>query len=628
MGKLLISTPLKWLARSALTTIALALAAIIYLLVAVDPNDYKPQIKNLAANQGLELSLDGDIAWQFFPQIGIRIEQVDFALANSASGNIGQLTLAVNWSELLKLLNTSQTSNQLPMGSIKIADSSIRLKPLSPGKLPVELDSVDAVMRNISLQGESFTLAFSAIAAGGLKLSLAADMAIHVAGKRLQRFSLENAAINLDMLQLQGNLVTEDGFISAEGNLQGDNLNLKQQLERLEQTLSVLQLPPIELQAMADEKALTAIDFDITFSINSNAISTITTSLNIDGQQLMLDTQVNHPANNLYLGISGDSFKIANYMAADRASAQSQGKAQNQNSVLLAPLAAPLALWSGRSQLELSLGALDFGEFVTENIYLNLFGNQNVLRLSSLNADLFNGQINATGRLDMRSAKPQFELQPSLSNIDLQLALTALADNSDISGQLNLNADLQGAGNSSEELLPALSGSGELTVANPIYLAINVEAMFCNAAALLGGSAKPSSWSQGTQFENLSGQFKVANGKVLIEELKTTTGNLSINGRGTLQLLLKRFSINANTRVNGTTTSSSGCSVNKSLRNRDLPFICTGSFAADGKTSCKPDDNLLRGLLQNNIFQRLGEQSQEKDPIKGLLRGVLEKNFK
>lgn len=622
MGKLLIGTPLKWLVRSALTSITLALAAIIYLLVAVDPNDYKPQIKNLAANQGLELSLDGDLAWQFFPQIGINIEQVGFALAESASGNIGQLTVTVNWSELLKLLNISQATSQLPMGSIKIADSTIRLKSAAVGRLPVELDSVNAVFRNISLQGESFPLSLSAVAAGGLELSLNADIAIDTAGKQLQKLSIENALIKLDKLQLQGNLHTEDGFITAEGNLQGENLNIKQQLGRLEQTLSALQLPPIQLQAMADESALTALDFDSTFNFNSTTISTVTTSLHIDDQLIMVDTQINHPTHNLYMGISGDRFNIANYMAADITAAQSQ------NSALLAPLAAPLALWNGRSQLELSLGALDFADFVAGNLYLNLFGNENVLRLSSLNADLFNGQINATGRLDMRSAKPQFELQPSLSNIDLQLALPALADSSDISGLLNLNANLQGAGNSSEELLRALSGSGELTVANPAYLAINIEAMFCNAAALFGGSASKSNWSQGTQLQNLSGQFKVADGKVLIKDLKTATGNLAINGRGTLQLLLKRYSITANTRVNGTTTSPTGCSVNKNLRNRDLPFICTGSFAAGGKTSCKPDDNLLRGLLKNNIFQQLGEQSREKDPIKGLLRGVLEKNLK
>jgi len=642
LGKLL-----KWLVRSALTSITLALAAIIYLLVAVDPNDYKPQIKNLAANQGLELSLDGDLAWQFFPQIGVTIEQVDFAYinptANSASGDIGQLTLAVNWGELLKLLNTNQTANQLPMGTVKVTDSSIRIEPIAPGALPVELDAVNAVIRNFSIQGENFPLAFSAMAAGGLSLSLNADMTLKTAGNRLQKLTVENALITIDQLQMEGNLLTEDGFITAEGNLQGDNLNIKEQINRLGETFTALQLPAIQLPAMASGNALTALSFDSSFNFNSNEMSTITTSLTIDDQLLMVDTQINHPTNNLYMGISGDSFNIANYMATDIGTAQSQKSPQSQNSALFAPLAAPFALWNGRSQLELSLGALDFGDFVASNIYLNLFGNQKVLRLSSLNADLFNGQVNATGRLDMRRGTPEFELQNSLSNIDLQLALPALADSSDISGLLNLDASLQGAGNSSEALLNSLSGSGELTIANPTYLAINAEEMFCNAAALFAGSSSKSSWSKGTKLESLSSQFTVANGKVLVNDLKTGTGNLSISGRGTVQLLLKRYSITANTRVNGTTTSPSGCSVNKSLRNRNLPFICTGSYAVDGKTSCKPDDSLVRSFLKDNVFQQLGEQlfdsplsgsegsdkqEQDEDPIKGLLRDVLEKNLK
>lgn len=630
--------PLKWLLRSALTSISLALVAVIYLLVAVDPNDYKPQIRNLAASQGLELSLDGDLSWQFLPQIGINIEQVGFSYANYASGDIGKLTLAVNWGELLKLRNSSQGNSQLPMGTVKITDSSIRIEPLVPEASAVELDNLNATVRNFSIQGDSFPLSFSAEAVGGLPLSINGDMALNIAGNRLKILSLENAVIILDQLQLEGNLVTEDGFITAEGNLQGDNLNLVQQMDRLEQTFAALQLPQVQLPVMADNSALTSLGFDSSFNLNSNAISTITSSLTIDGQLFMVDTQINHPTNNLYMGISGDSFAIANYMAA------ASNSNQSHNGALFAPLAAPFALWLGSSQLELSLGSLDFGDYVASNIYLNLFGNQRVLRLSSLNADLFNGQLNANGRLDMRPAIPRFELQHSLSNIDLQLALPALADSSDISGLLNLDADLQGTGNSSEALLAGLSGSGGLTITSPSYLAVNAEEMFCNAAALFGGSTGgKSNWSKGTELENLSGQFTVANGKVQIKDLKTATGNLSINGRGTVQLLLKRYSITANTRVNGNTTSPSGCSVNKSLRNRNLPFICTGSFDAGGKTSCKPDDSLVRSFLKDNVFQKLGEQlfdsplsgsesndSQEgdEDPIKGLLKGVLEKNLK
>jgi len=289
----------------------------------------------------------------------------------------------------------------------------------------------------------------------------------------------------------------------------------------------------------------------------------------------------------------------------------------------------------------MTLSSIKFNDFAVKNFYSNVFGNNRVLQLSSLNADLFGGQVNATGRLDMRSATPAFELQSSLADIDLDLALPALADNSDLSGLLSLEADLQGSGNSSDEVLSALNGGGQLTVLSPTYLAINAEETFCNAAALFGGSQSNRTWSKGTELETLNSQFSLGNGKVLIRDLETATGNLSISGRGTVQLLLKRFSLTANTRVNGTTTSPSGCSVNKSLRNRDLPFICSGSYEVGGKTNCKPDDSLVREFLKGSIFQQLGGQlfdtpvteknsgdQPEADPLKSLLKGVLEKKLK
>ena len=88
---------IKWLIRTVLTAVIVVVLGIIYLVAVVDPNDYKPEIKAAAADQGLVLSLDGDLAWQFFPQVGIKIQQVEFRYLEKAAGTIGELTLAINW---------------------------------------------------------------------------------------------------------------------------------------------------------------------------------------------------------------------------------------------------------------------------------------------------------------------------------------------------------------------------------------------------------------------------------------------------------------------------------------------------------------------------------------------------
>jgi len=257
-----------------------------------------------------------------------------------------------------------------------------------------------------------------------------------------------------------------------------------------------------------------------------------------------------------------------------------------------------------------------------------------------LNSDIFGGQVNATGRLDMRGNAPRFNLQTSLSNIDLQTALPSIANSSDVTGRLNLEATIQGAGNNIDQIIPALRGGGEITVVNPAYAAINAEEMFCNAAALFGSGDSRNSWPQGTQFETLTGNYQLSDGTLLFSDMKTRTGNLAISARGSVKLAQQRFSLIADTRVNGGTTSTAGCSVNKRLQNRSLPFVCSGSFSQNGKTRCKPDDNLIRDLLKGSVYEQLGEQlfktpvttdgdtEQQSDPLKSLLKGIFEKNLK
>jgi AsmA protein len=132
----------------------------------------------------------------------------------------------------------------------------------------------------------------------------------------------------------------------------------------------------------------------------------------------------------------------------------------------------------------------------------------------------------------------------------------------------------------------------------------------------------------------------LSDGKLLFKDMNSATGNLTIKSRGTVELAQQRFKIIADTRVNGSRTSASGCSVNKRLQNRSLPFICSGSFDQGGNTNCKPDDNLIRDLLKGSVYEQLGEklfktpvtsdgsEEQQSDPLKSLLKGIFDKNLK
>ena len=621
------SKVIKWLLTLTVTAITLLAVAIVYVAVVIDPNDFKTEIKSAAASQGVELSLDGDLSWQFFPQIGVIAEQVEFAHSAIASGKIGELRLAVSWGELFTI---DLSSSQLPVGSVEISDATILLAELAPNTFPMQLNRVNAAVKNFSMTGDRFPIKASAEVFSGIVLDLETVVALQVdsSSASVENIAVSDLRASIDGLTLSGQFSADNNFTTAQGVLLSNRFDLRQLLNKFGKTFPQLKMPK-----MSANEALTSVSWKSNFNVNNSGFSTIDTQLNIDNQPLTLNTKIDHSINNLILRVSADQFDLSGYMSATPVSSQ-------PNAALFAPLAVPFALWLGRSQMELSLDKLKFADFDADNIYVNLFGNQKVLRLSSFNADIFSGQVNATGRVDMRQTLPSFDLQTSLTNIDLQSALVATADSSDITGLLSLEAKIQGAGNNIDEIILALRGDGQVTIADPSYAAINAEETFCNAAALFAGGSVRNDWAPGTQFETGTGTFTLGDGKLLIRDLTTATGNLSITSRGTVQLAQKRFNITANTRVNGSSTSASGCSVNKRLQNRNLPFVCTGSYNQGGKTSCKPDENLIKDMLKGSVYEKLGEQlfntpatedgddQQQSDPLKSLLKGIFEQNLK
>jgi AsmA protein len=620
----------KWLLKTVASVLVVAALAVSYLLIAMDPNDLKPEIKAAAASQGLELSLKGNLSWQFLPQIGVVAEKVEFAHRTVASGKIEELRLSVSWAELFTIgLSPDFSLNQVPAGSIAISNATVLFAELVPDTFPIQLKRFNAKVNNFSLNGDRFSVEASAQVFSGLALDLHAVLAFQMDTNTgvIENLNVSDLEASIDGMSLSGQFNAGNNFATAQGSLSSNRFNLKQ----LVKTIG-LSFPLVKLPKMASKDALTAVSWNSSFNTDMNGLSTFNTQLDIDSQVLSIASKVDHSINNLYMRVSAEQFDMTNYLAA-------KSNGSEQSGALFAPLALPFALWLGRSQMELTLNRLKLPDVDADNIYVNLFGNQKVLRLSSFNSDIFGGQVNATGRLDIRSDTPSFNLQTSLSQIDLQEALPAMADSSDITGLLSLEAKIQSTGNNSDEIIQALRGGGEISVVDPVYAAINAEEMFCNAAALFGSGDSRDNWPQGTQFETLTGSYQLDDGKLLFSEIKTSTGNLAIAARGSVKLAQQRFNLIADTRVNGTTTSASGCSVNKRLQNRSLPFVCSGSFEQGGKTSCKPDDKLIKDLLKGSVYEQLGEQlfkapvttdgdKKRSDPLKGLLKDIFEKNLR
>ena len=611
----------KWVTTGVIAVVTLVSAAIIYISLAVDINSFKPDIESQARLQGWAVTIDGDLAWAFFPQPGISIRQVRFADQIAASGTIDSLTLAISW---LDLLSSGGDISGLQGGSVQASGGQVFYS--AANSLPVQLDNISVKTNNIRLDGTAFPLSISMQILGGQQLAIDTDVALVADADTLQSLSLSDLTVRANDIEINGNIDASNNLSFIQGNLKTNSFNLAQQLQ-----LAAKLLPVFGVPKMANPAALTDLSMQSSFTLDTKALSDINNVLLLDGQAIEVDLEIDHPRDKLTTIVSADVINASHYLPKLGSNADNSG--------LFAPLAIPFALWRGQSQVEMTIGSIQFNDFSLDNVYSNVFGNNRVLRMTSLNADLFGGQINAIAKLDMRPTAPSFNIQPSFTNIDLAPALIALTGTSDVAGTLNLQANIYGTGNNHQGIVKSLTGNGQFDIAAPSYSKINIEETFCTGASIFGGSSQPGrQWAKGTQLDNLNGRFRLTGGRLLISDYNAATGNLTIDGNATVHMLEQSYDLKANMLLSSSTTSKDGCSVNRRLQNRPIPFICKGRFGQTNNSkstsaSCKPDERTLKDLLKNSAFEKLSEQlfkepDNNENPLQNLLQDLLQKNLK
>jgi uncharacterized protein involved in outer membrane biogenesis len=573
-----LNTLLKLLLKGLLALIALVVLGLFIASLAIDANRFKPEIESAAASAGIDLAVDGDIAWQLLP-LGIALNQVNFTLNNkSMAGNADQLAISVNFRTLASLLSQSP---QLPISHIKVKNS--RVLVAIPNSLPVQLSQINLAVDNINTQGQPFTYSIDLLAPYSVKLSSSATLKIALKNQQQpESFSVNNLELRINDLAIKGFIEGSESSNKIQGQLSADSFDLIKQLK-----LASRLIPELEVPKMVDPKALTDIAFEGFFDLVLDGFSTIQIRLSIDGQPIEISSEIDQENPKLYTTISANKLKIGGYA--------SQSNSGNANPALFAPLAIPMALWHGQSQMELNIAELNLGVASLTNIYGNLFGNQNIFKLSSLSSDLFDGQINLSGELNMQSRTPSFSVDTLVSNIDLNAASQLLGD-FNLGGELNFSSNIEGSGDDGYSVMQSLAGNGQLVINSPTYEGTNLEQLLCNAAALFSGKLPAvKDWSEDTQLDDLTASLNLRGDSLSVSEYRTQLGNLDFYGSSSLNLSSLRYKLNATALATQSKSSAMGCSINPMLVKREIPFRCKGAV---GETfNCKPDNSLIKTLL-------------------------------
>lgn len=549
----------------------------------IDPNQYKSSIESTSASAGIELSIEGDLAWQLFP-LGISAEKVNFVLSDkSMAGSADQLKLGI---ELATLFSLASQRSQLPISRLSIANG--RVLYALPNSLPLQFSQINFAVDNLNSTGHKFPISIDLLAPQGVKIAVQSNVAVKVSDQTVTDLSVANLQLKINKLLVTGYFNASNNLTKIQGNIKSESFNLIQQFK-----LAKRYIPDLMVPQLADPTALTNVTFDSFFDIETIGFSKIQTTLSIDGQALDIDVDIDQQKYKLNTLVSGKVLNLDAYRAKPLANAD--------NSMLFAPLAIPMALWHGQSQFELNLMAVELGDIRLSNLYANLFGNQNIFRLTSFSGDLFGGQINTSASLNMQEAKPNFSIESSITDIDLS-ALSKSLEVINLGGEFNFNTTIKGSGNTSESIIESLDGIGEVNIENPSYIGVNLEQTLCNAAAIFGGKPIPkTSWSENTELDTLTSKLRFNKGSLLVSDYQTRLANIDIYGSANLNLSTWRYSLNTTALATQSKSSTQGCKINPMIVKREIPFKCKGALG--DKFKCKPDNNLIQTLLLSPKLQ-------------------------
>lgn len=184
--------------------------------------------------------------------------------------------------------------------------------------------------------------------------------------------------------------------------------------------------------------------------------------------------------------------------------------------------------------ITLKAGSLELENLSTHANFLN-----QVLKLSSINANCYEGRLIGDLSFDFSQASPAFKLHSEMRALEAKKLLEKLGSDSQISfsGKGDINLDLASQGNTEAELLSHLQGQGNMNFKNGLITGIDILYWVFNGYAILNNSTPPSMDSKQSQYGDLKASFNINSGVVTNQDLLLQTPFYLAKGSGSVNLV-------------------------------------------------------------------------------------------
>ncbi len=606
--------------------ILLVLLGLFTLTQWLDPNDYKSEIQELAKEQGVALSLDGDIGWQLFPSMALNIEGL--ALAPLAA-------------------------SEEPIIRIGAVAASVKLMPLFSQQVHIDGIKVDGAQIHLMIdkQGRGNWEALSNDSRPSTSTKTSKTPNESSASQNSFNLAMETLQISNSEFTLQ-DLASKQTLSIKEFNVNSANLNLSNKTF------------PFSLELIAHSSSLAApLNLALSAEIagSESALSLDQLKITIDDTVFKGQASIPDLSKGAFsLQLNGNHLNVDRYLVAQGEATSTGGASGNAPAGTAAPtdVNAPLlpldTLRALEFDMQLGLQTLIAEGMEFSAIDLSARAKDGIISLDKMDAEFYQGKIKANSSVDVRGNTAKVRESVSMSAVDIDSLITALAppteEQSDtkISGKINANIQSQTRGNSIAEFTENLQADITLETQELQLSPINMEQHFCDLASQLSKdtqtleegevSEAEKQWPELTKLRDLKGTMNIDQERLNIQSISAGLENLQIATTGYIDLKSNQYDLRLPMTLKGENSSEDGCRIkNEFVRNREMSFLhCEGPLdKLDAKSDCGLDKKAMRDLFKqyakykgkkklDSKKDRLLEKANEKlgDGAGELLKGL------
>ncbi|MCI0992992.1 AsmA family protein [Pseudomonas corrugata] len=281
---------------------------------------------------------------------------------------------------------------------------------------------------------------------------------------------------------------------------------------------------------------------------------------------------------------------------------------------------------------DLTFGQLTLDKLPIQDAALKATGQGGLLTLENLRGDLFNGNFEAKGTLDVRQPTPQLSLQTRINRVPAEKIIESQGKNPPVKGLVTLNSAVTASGNSQKALIDSLNGNAGFVINDGVLLNANLEQQLCKGIALLNRkslSGEPR--GKDTPFQQLDGNLTFRNGVASNPDLKVRIPGMTVNGNGDIDLRVLGMDYRVGVIVEGDKSDmpDPACQVNERYVDVEWPLRCRGPLELGAK-ACRLDNDGLGKVAAKLAGDRLGDKIDEKlgDKVSPELKDALKGLFK